>query len=206
MCFFCCDFSSSPERTSLLSTYKDESSAENFYGRGLHFLADGNIEQANLCMYYAAQKGHSTALGKFCLYHDEYEEAFQHFSTGAAQGLGGSQFQLGLCYFLGKGTAIDHKLARLWLQRAKENQINEADQMLQLINMKIGNDRMQNVMRTQLGNVDLSTIDFSQISEQYSNLLDPQHIEEIITQFNDPKAREQLLNNTILELAKNVWN
>lgn len=56
----------------------------------------------------------------------KYDEAFKFFEKAANAGHPGAQYNLGMCYYEGKGTKQDYKKAVKWLEMAGESDVKDA--------------------------------------------------------------------------------
>ena len=72
-------------------------------------------------------------LGLACHEKGDYVQAAQYFRTAAELGLTTAQCRLALCYFEGEGVEQDLDMAFLWVERASEQGLESAAELLKLL-------------------------------------------------------------------------
>ena len=110
---------------------RDLDTAELWAKRAL----DSGDEQAAelLDAIHEEQRDEAFELGVSCHEQGDYTQAFQYFRTAAELGLTTAQCRLALCYFEGEGVEQDLDMAILWIERASEQGLESAAELLKLL-------------------------------------------------------------------------
>ena len=110
---------------------RDLDAAELWAKRAL----DSGDEQAAelLDAIHEEQRDEAFESGVSCYEQGDYTQAFQYFHTAAQLGLPNAQFSLALCYFEGEGVEQDLDMAILWVERASEQGLESAAELLKLL-------------------------------------------------------------------------